>query len=190
MKPKWTESTIREELSRLDRKTGLKGSSLPINFNNAKSTLGLYSSVNGGSFKFSNCYFQDPDWPVEEALDTIRHEYAHYMDHVLYGHGGHGPTWKLCCGVVGAMPIHCYNEKRADYYRQKHLKEDKLSEHYDTYSIGDAIEHPKFGTGIITDIFGESINRSVTIEFTSSGVKRLGLAWVDANCKQCNVIQR
>lgn len=190
MKIKWTESSIRDELSRLDKKTGLKGSLLPISFNNARCTLGLYSSVNGGSFKFSNCYFQDPDWPVEEALDTIRHEYAHYMDHVLYGHGGHGSTWKLCCGVVGAMPIRCYNEKRADYYRQKHLAEDRLSEHYDTYHIGDAIEHPKFGAGVITDIFGESVSRSVTIEFTSAGVKKLGLAWVDSNCKKYTVIQR
>lgn len=184
MKTKWTESTIREELSRLDKKTGLKGSSLPISFNNARCTLGLYSSVNGGSFKFSNYYFQDPSWPVEEALDTIRHEYAHYMDHILYGHGGHGSTWKLCCGVIGAMPIRRYNEKRAEYYRQKHLEEDKLSEHYDTYRIGDAIEHPMFGTGVIIDIFGESVTRSVIVEFTSAGVKKLGLAWVDTNCKK------
>ena len=60
-------------------------------------------------FKFSNYYFQDPDWPVEEVLDT-----------------------------------------------------------YDSYHIGDAIEHPKFGTGVIMDIFGESVNRCVTIELASS----------------------
>ena len=190
MKPKWSESTIREELSRLDKKTGLNGSSVPISFNNARCTLGLYSPVNGGAFKFSNYYFQNPDWPVEVALDTIRHEYAHYMDHVLYGHGGHGSTWKMCCGVIGAMPIRCYNEKRAEYYRHKHLEEDKLSKHYDTYRIGDTIEHPKYGTGVIMDIFGESVNRSITVMFTGVGDKKLGLAWVDSNCKKYAAIQR
>lgn len=190
MNSKWTESAIREEMKKLDAKTGLRGAELPISFNNAKCTLGLYCSENGGSFKFSNYYFQDPDWPFESALDVIRHEYAHHMDHMFYGHSGHGSTWKLCCGIVGTMPIRCYNEKRADYYRQKHLEEDRLSEHYDAYHIGDAIEHPKFGVGVITDIFGESVNRSVTIEFTSVGVKKLGLAWVDSNCKKYAVAQR
>lgn len=62
---------------------------------------------------------------MESALDVIKHEYAHHMDHMIYGHGGHGSTWKLCCGIVGASPIRCYNESRADYYRQKHLEESK-----------------------------------------------------------------
>ncbi len=190
MEIRWTENAIRKELSRLDKKTGLNGADLPISFNNARCTLGLYCSANGGSFKFSNYYYQDPNWPVEEAIDTIRHEYAHYMDHMLYGHGGHGSTWKLCCEIVGATPIRCYTEKRADCYRQKHLEEDKLSERYDTYHIGDAIEHPKFGDGVIIDIFGESVNRIVTIEFTIAGVKKLGLAWVDSNCKKYAEIQR
>lgn len=72
MKTVWTESAIRSEMAKLDKRTGLKGAELPISFNNARCTLGLYSSINGGSFKFSNCHFQDPNWPVEEALDTIR----------------------------------------------------------------------------------------------------------------------
>lgn len=77
MNKKWTEADIREEMAKLDLKTGLNGAELPISFNNSKCTLGLYYSTNGGSFKFSNYYFQDPNWPIEAALDVIRHEYAH-----------------------------------------------------------------------------------------------------------------
>ena len=70
----WDEQSIREELAKLDLKTGLQGALLPINFNNAKCTLAMYSSQNGGKFTFSNYYFQDSNWPIEEALDVIRHE--------------------------------------------------------------------------------------------------------------------
>ena len=184
MKNKWTESAIREEISKLDKKTGLHGARLPISFNNARCALGMYSPADGGSFKFSNYYYQDPNWPIEEALDTIRHEYAHYMDYVLYNHCAHGSTWKHCCTIVGAMPIRCYNEKRADYYRQKHLKEESLSKRYDEYYIGDIILHPKYGKGVIKDVQGESISRIITVEFTSVGEKVLGLSWVDTNCNR------
>ena len=54
MKVKWTESAIREDMKKPDAKTGLKGAELPIGFNNAKCTLGLYYSENSGSFEFSN----------------------------------------------------------------------------------------------------------------------------------------
>ena len=78
-------------------------------------------------------------------MDVIRHEYAHHMEHVLYGHGGHGPTGKMCCHVVGVTPIRCYNEERADYYRNKHIEEDKLSEKYDAYKIGEKLFIPGLG---------------------------------------------
>lgn len=54
MKTVWTETAIRSEMARLDKRTGLKGAELPIRFNNARCTLGLYDSTDGGSFKFSN----------------------------------------------------------------------------------------------------------------------------------------
>ena len=41
----WNEKSIREELARLDVKTGLKGAKLPISFSNSKKTLGEYSGV-------------------------------------------------------------------------------------------------------------------------------------------------
>ena len=177
MKTFWNETSIRSELARLDKRTGLKGAELPISFNNARCTLGLYDSTDGGSFKFSNYFFQDPDWPVESALDVIRHEYAHHMDHVLYGHGGHGATWKLCCGIVGASPIRYY-------YKRKHLEESKISEHYDTYNIGVKIDHPKYGVGVIEEIFGSGTCRCISVRFQSYDCKKLGLRWVDSNCRR------
>ena len=182
----WTEDAIRAELAKLDAKTGLTGAKLPISFSNAKCTLGQYCSNGGGSFRFSNHYYQDPTWPLEEALDTIRHEYAHYMDHVLYGNLGHGVTWKHCCTIVGALPIHCYNEKRAEYYQHKHAEEAKLAKHYDTYIVGSKIVHPHFGVGVIMEITGESISRCITVDFDGVGCKRLGLTWVDKNCRKCS----
>lgn len=184
MKTVWNETAIRAEMAKLDKKTGLKGAELPISFNNAKCTLGLYNSANGGSFKFSNYYFQDPEWPEESALNVIKHEYAHHMDHMLYGHIGHGATWKLCCNIVGAMPIRCYNESLAEFYRQKHIAEDKLSEKYDTYKIGDRIKHPKYDIGVIEEISGEGVCRYALIRFQNSDSKKLGLAWMDSNCER------
>ena len=178
----WNEKSIREELARLDVKTGLKGAKLPISFSNSKKTLGEYSGVGDGAFRFSNHYFQDPDWPEEAARDVIRHEYAHYMDHKLYGGGGHGRSWKKCCIEVGALPIRCYDEKRAMYYRQKHQKEAELSLHYDTFHEGNVIEHPFYGKGTITSITGQDLSRRVVVEFDSVGEKLLGIAWVDKYC--------
>ena len=56
MKTVWTETAIRSEMARLDKRTGLKGAELPIRFNNARCTLGLYDSTDGGSFKFRNSH--------------------------------------------------------------------------------------------------------------------------------------
>lgn len=99
----WNENDIRKGLARLDAKTGLAGATLPLTFGNANCTLGSYSAV--GAFRFSRKYFEDPSWSIEEALDTIRHGYAHYMDHMIYGNMGHGASWKKCCLEVWALPI-------------------------------------------------------------------------------------
>lgn len=180
----WSEVTIRNEISRLDTITGLAGAKLPISFSNAKRTLGQYSCANGGSFRFSNFYFQDKTWPVEEAVDVIRHEYAHYMDHMLYGNLGHGATWKHCCVIVGALPIRCYDEARAKYHQQKHEEESNLNKHLDRYNVGDWINHPQFGHGIIENIQGDALGRFIVVRFDTVGTKKLSLVWVNSNCRR------
>ena len=107
---------------------------MPISFNNAKCTPGLYYFNNGRSFKFSNYYLQDSEWSIVSALGIIRHKYVHHMDYVLYGHGRHDSTRKLCCCIVRAVPIYCYNDGQADYY-QKNIKEGKPLEKYDNIEL-------------------------------------------------------
>ena len=177
----WTETAIRKELARLDTITGLHGASLPISFNNSKRLLGMYCAANGSRFVFSNYFFQNSDWPDAEALDTIRHEYAHYMEYVLYGHGGHDATWKHCCVVVGADPERLYDPKRR--VRQAAEKVKKLAQ-YDIYHVGTVVVHSRFGDGVIDKITGEGTGRTVSVAFRSVGRKTVPLAWLVQNCRR------
>jgi len=43
--------------------------------------------------------------------------------------------------------------------------------------VGDGVEHPSFGAGVIIDISGEGEKAEATINFTGSGTKHLSLAW-------------
>ncbi len=183
----WNEESIRKELAKLDEKTELNGADLRITFDNSIRRLGAYSPSRE-CFVFSTHYFSDPEWPAEEALETIRHEYAHYMDHMLYGlHGprqSHGITWKYCCRCVGAIPVRCNSGIRAKYYQEKHSQETELSERFDAYRTGDCIKHPRFGIGTIEAITGESVHRRITVNFPDVGKKELTLDWVEKNCKK------
>lgn len=179
----WNEARIRAEFARLDKLTGLNGAALPITFSRAQHTLGMFSwEGEKMSFRFSNYWFQNPDWPEESALDVIRHEYAHYMDHVVYGGVGHKKTWRMCCLKVGAMPSRLYNEELNRHYVKQHQEEAALSQKYNVYREGQPVLHPKFGEGVITAIEGEGVSRVVVVEFEMAGRKRLGIQWLDENC--------
>ena len=184
MRTVWTEEAIREEIVKLDKKTGLKGAELPIHFMNARSTLGMYCAEGGGMFKFSSIYFDNPRWPDEAALDVIRHEYAHYMDHKRYGNLGHGHTWKICCGIVGARSIRCYNSKHTQSVIRKNSSEETLSKKLDDYSLGDRILHPVYGLGVIEQIEGEALKRSAVVRFGENETKKMLLTWIEKNCQK------
>ena len=180
----WDEAAIRRELSKLDGKTGWEGASLPIRFTNAACTLGSFYRADGGSFRFSNCYFQDPNWPAECALETIRHEYAHYLDFVKYGGHGHGKTWKQCCTEVGANPIRLYHPEEADHFRRKHANEASACAALDGFRPGTVILHPVYGIGTITEITGAGLNRSAAVSFEDEETeRRLLLTWIQKNCE-------
>ena len=186
MEPIFDEEMIRAELRRLDAKTGFHAADLPIKFGNAKSYLGLFSypSEDKLEFYFSNYYFRDPNHALEEKLDTIRHEYAHFLDYKLNGWSSHGPAWKRCCNIVGALPIRCFRKERSDYYIAKHEKEQTQNEKYDEYVIGSGIVHPVFGEGRITAVIGEGLNRIACVSFAIAGEKKLAISWIDSNCKK------
>ena len=178
----WNEEKIREELKKLDLKTGLSGAELPIRFGKAKSYLGLYYQSNGKGFYFSTYYFENPEFQEESAIDVIRHEYAHYMNHVLYDGHGHNKTWKMCCEVVGATPIRCYSEERNKYHEIKRQKENENLKRLSRYKIGQHITHPHFGMGVIEKIEKRGNSHLADVNF-SIGLKILSLKWIDENCK-------
>lgn len=187
MEQVFDEEMIRAELRRLVMKTGLHAADLPIKFGNAKTTLGWFSYRNRDrlEFYFSNYYFQNPMHPVEEKLDTIRHEYAHYMDYMQNGFSSHGASWKKCCAVVGAYPTRCFSKQRSDAFMRKHEKERLMNEKYDGYAAGDRIVHPSFGEGTIVDVVGEGVARIACVCFDGTDTKKLAISWIDANCKKC-----
>lgn len=181
----WNEARVRDELKFLDRKTGLCGADIPIVFNNAKRTLGSFSTHNGKAkrFCFSNHYFQNQDFPVEEAIDTIRHEYAHYMDFVLNGKLGHSTSWKQCCIRIGALPVRLYSEERADYYRKKHEKERQENRKLGQLLPETIIDHPRFGRGVVLSVSGDNKSKIMKVKFPEVGEKTLSASWVMNNCQ-------
>lgn len=180
------EEMIRAELRRLDVKTGLHAADLPIKFGKARCTLGRFSypSEDRMEFYFSNYYFQDPMHPVEEKLDTIRHEYAHYMDYMINGYSSHGPSWKNCCRIVGAIPTRCFSKQRSDTYLKMHEKERMLNDKYNEYFSGMKMIHPTFGEGTIVDIFGEGVSKIANVLFDRVGMKKIAISWIDTHCQK------
>ena len=134
-------------------------------------------------FTFSRIYLDDPKFTEEEALDLIRHEYAHYMANEVYGTCGHDVEWRICCKAVGANPLRLYNEDRKRYVRRKHKEEDEMSEMCDTFECGMKIIHPQFGRGEIRDINGEGARRTLMIEFADGKQKKLSAYWTFVNCR-------
>ena len=186
MKTNWTEERIREELRKLDEKTGLHGADLPISFTNSYSILACFVSGVEESFRFSNKYLKNDEFPDIEVEYLIRHEYAHYMSWTRYGEEGrgHGAFWKKCCSEIGAYCIRCHNKQREEYHQMKCEQRDLINSQLDNYHLGSKINHPKYGYGTIQTIIGEGTNRSAEISFASVGSKTLGLQWIDSNCSR------
>ena len=183
----WDEPMIRYELEKLDEITGLEGSSLKIQFINgySKDFLAQYHCICGNRFfLFNNKYFSNVDFPVNDALDVIRHEYAHYMNDMIYHNYEHDYTWKICCRLIGACPLEFYKEGSAKYFYELYQKEKTIWPEYEKYKVADLILHPQYGLGIISSIDGPVFSRRIDVDFESGISKRLGLSWVHNNCKR------
>jgi DNA helicase-2/ATP-dependent DNA helicase PcrA len=61
-------------------------------------------------------------------------------------------------------------------FAKKHAPEPSNSHELGLH-IGDGVEHPSFGAGVIIDISGEGEQAEATINFTGTGTKHLSLAW-------------
>ena len=110
----------------LDKKTGLRGSKIPVEFTYDQEVLGSYTRAGGREkehFSFSLLFvgyaLQKP-LSKEERMDLYKHEYAHYMQYHMtipekyqWQPGTHGSAWKYCCSIVGAVPSPCYRAGEA-----------------------------------------------------------------------------
>lgn len=113
----------------------------------------------------------------EDRIDLYKHEYAHYMQFQMeipkeytWQAGIHGSAWKYCCSLIGAVPTPYYKAGEAllkhdyekalkkpiqdktipirDNYRREQQYKD-MKNRVVQFGIGDEVNHPKFGKGII-----------------------------------------
>lgn len=184
----WTEETIREEMRRLDAVTGLKGSEVPIVFGYARQTLGLFQYTREGKpalFRFSRHFLDDPNFSHAQALDLIRHEYAHYMNLMRNGreHGsGHGENWKQCCREIGAAPERCYQPAQNEVSLRRERGLEKLEKHIAMLRVQMRLRHPVFGEGVLTEILKTESGARLTIRFAAES-RTLDARWVLDNCR-------
>ena len=61
-------------------------------------------------------------------------------------------------------------------FAKKHTPEPSNSQEL-VLRVGDRVEHPSFGAGVIIDVKGEGDRAEATINFSSVGTKHLSLAW-------------
>ena len=119
---KWPRERILEEIRRLDAQTVLNGTKVTIRLYAEPEPLGYFTFIDPirMTFGFSSTRFEEPGFTDTEALDIIRHEYAHYMEYQLYGFSSdHGPDWQACCRKIGARPEKLYTESFKQDARKK-----------------------------------------------------------------------
>ena len=141
----------------------------------------------------------------EDRIDLFKHEYAHYMEHHIvipreyqWQPGLHGSAWKYCCSLVGAAPTPYYKAGEAlmkhDYEKKlKNPIHDKTVAIRDTYrrkqehkssqarivkyTVGEQVQHPKFGEGCIEKI--EQATGSVTLHIRfGNEIKVIDQKWL------------
>ena len=160
---------IRALYRELDKKFHLRGAQIPITFGFETDTLGSYT----------------------RAGHVIPREYQ-------WQPGLHGSAWKYCCSLVGAAPTpyykagealmkHDYEKKlknpihdktvaiRDTYRRQQEHKSSQAS--IVQYTVGEQVQHPKFGEGCIEKI--EQATGSVTLHIRfGNEIKVIDQKWL------------
>lgn len=141
----------------------------------------------------------------EERLDLYKHEYAHYMrvnmtipKEYEWQPGIHGSAWKYCCSLIGAVPTPYYKAGEAlmpqnydkilknpihdktiplrDNYRRE-IEYQKQKNRTIRYQVGDTVNHPSFGKGIIEKIQQTTDSVRLHIRF-GSDVKIIDQKWL------------
>lgn len=181
---KWSKDRIREEIRRLDEKTGLDSSKVTIRLYEAPEPLGCFTFINPirMTFGFSATRFEEAGFTVAEALDIIRHEYAHFMEYRLYGiSSDHGPDWQECCRKIGARPVKMHTKEfKQDIRRAERERVQRTR--VDGYREGRQVRHPTFGEGIVEKIDQKENITILTIRFGET-LKKLDIDWVRKHCE-------
>ena len=120
----WTTDIIRDELKRLDTLTGMSAGDLPVWLDDEHQDdfIAAYAFSQDGPevFHFTRSFFTDKRILDETGYQTIRHEYAHYLDHMLTegdylsdDYDAHGPMWQACCSMIGTPACEFYTSDHA-----------------------------------------------------------------------------
>ncbi|MBQ8589902.1 MAG: hypothetical protein IJ486_05555 [Firmicutes bacterium] len=136
----WEVNDIREVISFLDEKTGLYGADYPIRLGKTgrENRLGYfrYGPPGEGMFCFNRDYMNSDWFREEDAIDLIRHEYAHYY---VWATGierwipnernrvHHGAPWKYACQMVGATGKSKYY---SDYEQKPDISREEAIHRY------------------------------------------------------------
>lgn len=100
---------IRDELKRLDARSGLSAADLDIKITDSYRKLGSYFYANDKRpeyFQFSSQLMDPRLFPDDIFIDTVRHEFCHfYVRHTeTKPYKPHGLEWKLACIKFRANP--------------------------------------------------------------------------------------
>ena len=184
---KWPHERIRREIRQLDNRTGLDGLKLSIYFNDDEQKLGTFTHTQHQTplyFTFSQHFFENPAFTDAEAIDTVRHEYAHFMKCVRYPdqeEDPHGPLWQQCCREIGAVP-----KARHDYgrsYSASHVQHLLLMRDVaEVVQPGLTVTHPQYGDALITHISHNKKTPNVSLTFPNGKVRKFTLDWLLENC--------
>lgn len=141
----------------------------------------------------------------EDRMDLYRHEYAHYMQYNMeipkqytFQPGIHGSEWKYCCSLVDAVPTPYYRAGEAlmkpnydsilknpihdrtvsvrDNYRREKAYQNSRNQVVQ-YQIGEEVDHPKFGAGLVEAIESCAGSVRLSIRFENE-IKVIDQKWL------------
>lgn len=91
-----------------------------VKFDNAKKRAGLCSYLER-SISLSKHFIELNSF--EEIEKIIKHEIAHAISHVYFGHSGHGRVWKRVAIAIGDDGQRCYDSTKVAMPKGKYVLE-------------------------------------------------------------------